>query len=152
MFVRRHRLAFLNVHSAVAHPHRSLGAYRLAGARAFAQKKQAEEAKALVISMLFDAHSYWGIGKPVSALDMLRQTQKRLTTFPISDVKTRVQVLDILGASLLSQEDITDAEAAIDRAAREAVKLRPSDPERLRSRLLVNWVLLSRGQTNRDPR
>lgn len=55
----------------------------------------------------------------------------------------------ILGASLLSQEDLADAETAIGRAAQEAVKLPRSDPERLRSRLLVNWICLSRGQTDR---
>jgi len=80
---------------------------------------------------------------------MLRQTQHRLMTFPVSDTKTQVQVLDILGASLLSQEDLTDAETAIHRAAQEAVKLPSSDPERLRSRLLVNWILLARGRTDR---
>ncbi len=55
----------------------------------------------------------------------------------------------ILGASLLSQEDLADAETAIGRAAQEVVKLPRSDPERLRSRLLVNWICLSRGQTDR---
>jgi len=149
MFIRRHRLAFLNGTLLLLIVIAASAITAWQARAAFAEKKQAEEAKALIISMLLDAHSYWGIGRPVSALDILRHTQHRLMTLPISDVKTRVQVLDILGASLLSQEDIADAGAAIGRAAQEAVKLPPSDPERFRSRLLVNWVLLSRGQTNR---
>jgi hypothetical protein len=118
---------------------------RVARARA----KQAEEAKAMVISMLFDAHAYKGGGKQVSALDLLRQTQQRLTTLPTADVRSRVQVLNILGASLLSQQDTHHAEAAADRAMAESGVLSPSDAERLRSRLLRSWVLLSRGQTDK---
>jgi len=149
MFIRRHRLVFL-YGTLLLLVLIATSAVTASQARtAFAQRKQALEAKALVISMLFDAHSYWGTGKPVSALDMLRQTQHRLMTFPVSDTKTQVQVLDILGASLLSQEDLIDAETAIHRAAQEAVKLPSSDPERLRSRLLVNWIFLSRGRTDR---
>ena len=99
--------------------------------------------------MLLDAHTYKGAGKPVSALDLLRQTQQRLMTLPTSDIRSRVQVLNILGASLLSQQDTNNAEAAAGRAMQEAGKLSPSDPERLRSSLLRNWVLLSRGQTEK---
>ena len=40
------------------------------------QKRNAEEAKAIVISMLFDAHSYWGGGKPLSALDVLKHASE----------------------------------------------------------------------------
>ena len=58
-------------------------------------------------------------------------------------------MLNILGASLLSQQDTSNAEAAAARAIQEAGKLSPSDPERLRSSLLRNWVLLSRGQTKK---
>jgi tetratricopeptide (TPR) repeat protein len=97
--------------------------------------------------MLFDAHSYWGVGKPVSALDLLRQTQQRLARLPTIDVKTRVQVLNVLGASLLSQQDIDDAAATLESAVQGAARLDRSDPQRLRSRLLRTWVLLFRGRT-----
>jgi serine/threonine-protein kinase len=149
MFLRRHWLAFLTgaLLFAVLVASSALTAWqaRIALARA----KQAEEAKAMVISMLFDAHSYRGAGKQVSALDLLRQTQQRLAMLPTTDIRSRVQVLNILGASLLSQQDTNNAEAAADRAMAEAGELSPSDPERLRSRLLRSWVLLSRGQTDK---
>jgi hypothetical protein len=64
-------------------------------------------------------------------------------------MKTRVQILNILGASLLSQQDTKDANAAVDRAVEAAAALAPSDPERLRSHMLRGWVLLFRGYTKR---
>ncbi len=149
MFLRRHWLAFLAgtvlllmLAAASAITTRQA---RVARARA----KQAEEAKALVISMLFDAHAYHGAGRQVSALDLLRQTQQRLMALPTADVRSRVQVLNILGASLLSQQDTNNAEAAADRAMTESGGLSPSDAERLRSRLLRNWVWITRGQTDK---
>ena len=149
MFLRRHWLAFLSgmllLLILVATSAITTWQARIARARA----KQAEEAKAMVISMLFDAHAYRGAGKQVSALDLLRQTQQRLMTLPTADVRSRVQVLNILGASLLSQQDTNNAEAAADRAIVEAAGLSPSDSERLRSRLLRNWVWITRGQTDK---
>ena len=111
------------------------------------QKRNAEEAKALVLSMLFDAHSYWGDGKPLSALDMLKHAQRGLGALPAADLRTRVQVLNILGMSLLSQQDTIAAEAAIDNAMRSALELPQQDSDRLRSRLCKLWVELYRGET-----
>ncbi len=68
---------------------------------------------------------------------------------PSADVRTRVQVLNILGASLLSQQDTNNAEAAANRAMAEAAGLSASDAERLRSRLLRSWVWITRGQTDK---
>ena len=148
MFVRRHWPAFLGVALLLSILVATSVVTAWQARIALARTRQAEEAKTLVMSMLFDAHTYRGTGKPVSALDLLRQTQQRLLTLPSSDVRSRVQVLNILAASLLSQQDTDHAETAVDRAMQDAVKLSGSDPERLRSRLFRNWVLLSRGQTN----
>ncbi|HWB96464.1 MAG TPA: serine/threonine-protein kinase, partial [Bryobacteraceae bacterium] len=149
MFVRRHRLALFTSGLLLTTLLAASALIARQARIAFAQKKQAEEAKTIVISMLFDAHSYWGVGRPVSALDLLRQTQQRLMQLPTADVQTRVQVLNILGASLLSQQDTQHAEAAIGRAVEEASGLSPSDPERLRSHMLRNWVSLFRGEAGR---
>ena len=149
MFLRRHWLAFLSgtLLLLILMATSALTAWQ---ARvALARAKQAEEARAMVIYMLFDAHAYRGAGKQVSALDLLRQTQQRLMTLPTADVRSRVQVLNILGAGLLSQQDTNNAEAAADRAIVEAAGLSPSDPERLRSHLLRNWVWITRGQTDK---
>ncbi len=111
------------------------------------QKRNAEEAKAIVLSMLFDAHSYWGDGKPLSALDVLKHAQRKLAALPAADLRTRVQVLNILGMSLLSQQDTIAAEAAIDNAMHSALQLPQQDSDRLRSRLCKLWVELYRGET-----
>ena len=50
-------------------------------------------------------------------------------TSPTADIRTRVQVLNILGASLLSQQDTNNAEAAADRAIAEAAGLSPPIPK-----------------------
>jgi serine/threonine-protein kinase len=149
MFLRRHWLAFLTgtLLLVILAAASALTTWQARVARARA--KQAEEAKAMVISMLFDAHAYQGAGKLVSALDLLRQTQQRLMALPSADIRTRVQVLNILGASLLSQQDTNNAEAAANRALAEAAGLSASDPERLRSRLLRSWVWITRGQTDK---
>jgi eukaryotic-like serine/threonine-protein kinase len=149
MFIRRHPVAFINGAVFLLILVAALTLIAWQAHVAFVQKKQADEAKALVISMLFDAHSYRGVGKPLSALDLLRLTQQRLIRLPASDARTRVQILNILGASLLSQQDTKDAEAAVNRAVEAATALAPSDPERLRSHMLRGWVLLFRGHTIR---
>src|SRR5579884_128913 len=149
MFVRRHRLAFT---TSMLLLFISVAATALVGWQArlaLTQKRRAEETKSLIINMLFDAHSYRGVSKPASSLKFLRQTQQRLATLPISDVKTRVQILNVLSAGLLSQQDTDGAEAVNNRAVQEADILGPWDPQRLRSRLFRNWVLLFRGQTDK---
>ena len=147
MFARRHRVAFLTVAAL-------LGVLLVASililwqAHLVAiQKRNAEAAKAIVLSILFDAHSYWGDGKPRSALDVLKHTQQRLAALPTADLRTRVQVLDILGMSLLSQQDTIAAGAAIDNAMHSALQLPRQDSDRLRSRLCKLWIELYRGET-----
>ena len=86
MFVRRHWLALLTI-TLVLTIFMAASVLTAWQARvALARTKQADEAKALIISMLLDAHTYKGSGKPVSALDLLRQTQQRLMTLPTSDI------------------------------------------------------------------
>ena len=147
MCARRHRAAFLTAAalSGVLFVSSILVVWQARVAQV--QKHSAEEAKAIVLSMLFDTHSYWGNGKPLSALDVLKHTQQRLTTLPAADLRTRVQVLNILGMSLLSQQDTLAAEAAIDNAMRSALQLPRHDTDRLRWRLCKLWVELYRGET-----
>ena len=149
MFGRRHRvgvliasLLFLTLLSASI-----LIAWQVHAA--LVQKRRAEQAKTLLLSLLFDAHAYQGVGKPVYALDLLKQMQQRLAGLPASDAETRLPILNILGASLLSQQDIDDAEATINRAAHDAATLSPSNPQRLRAEMLRCWILLFRGETSK---
>jgi len=145
-FVRRHRMAI----AATAAISIILCAASLLVAWqasvAFAQKQRAEAVKSFVIAILLEAHSYWGAGKPLSAVDLLKQIQTRIDSSSISDPKTRVEVLDVLGASLLSQQDTLAAEAVINRAVEEVRALPRGDATALRARMLRNWIRLFRGQ------
>ncbi len=147
MFVRRHRLAvfLVTILCSTLLFTSILIAWQMKVA--LVQKRRAEQARTLLLSLLFDAHAYRGVGKPVYALDLLKQMQQRVTDISANDAETRVPILNILGASLLSQQDIDDAEATINRAVYDAAPLSPRDPQRLRASLLRCWILLSRGDT-----
>src|SRR5262249_751792 len=147
MCARRHRAAFLTAAALLSVLFISSILVLWQARLAYIQKRNAEETRAIVLSMLFDAHSYWGNGKPLSALDLLKHAQQRLTTLPAGDLRTRVQVLNILSMSLLSQQDTIGAEAAINNAMHSALRLPQRDSDRLRSRLCKLWVELNRGET-----
>jgi eukaryotic-like serine/threonine-protein kinase len=149
MFIRRHRLAFITGMLLLSILVTASALVGWQARIALAQRRRADETKSLIINMLFDAHSYRGVGKPAPSLEFLRQTQQRLAALPTSDVKTRVQILNVLSAGLLSQQDTKGAEAANNQATQEADILGPWDPQKLRSRLFRSWVLFFRGQTDK---
>lgn len=113
---------------------------------ALAEKVRADSTKSFLISILLDAHSYWGSGKPRSALEVLRNADARVSDRTLPDTASRVEVLDIVGAGLLSQHEIRESEAVIDRALQDAATLASGHPMALRARLLKQWIRLFRGQ------
>jgi tRNA A-37 threonylcarbamoyl transferase component Bud32/tetratricopeptide (TPR) repeat protein len=112
---------------------------------ALEQKRQAEEMKESLVALLFDAHAYRGTGKPLSALDLLRQMQQRVSRLKVAP-PARVEVLNYLGASLLSLQDTAGAESVLSQAVADAGALDAAHPQRSRARLLRNWVRLFREQ------
>ena len=113
---------------------------------ALAERRRAEEIKSFLVSSLLDSHSYWS-GRPLTALELLHRVQSRLDGLKGADTNTRVQLLNIIAASMLSLQDTAGAESATVAAVREAVALRDNKhPQALRARLLRNWVRLFRGQ------
>ncbi len=112
---------------------------------AFAEKRRAEETKAFVLSVLLNAHSYWA-GKALSAQEVLKQAQARIDQLP--DAETRTELLNIIGASLLSLQDTDGAESAIGRALHEGKALGRGHPQTLRAMMLQTWILLFRGHTD----
>lgn len=112
---------------------------------AVTERQRAEYVKSFLISVLLDAHSYRA-GRPLSALDLLRRAQTRIDGLRGADPVTRVKLLNILGASLLSLQDTADAEMVIASALREAATLERGHAQALRARMLRNWVRIFRGQ------
>jgi serine/threonine-protein kinase len=110
------------------------------------QNQRAESEKAFLISMLFDTHSYWGNGKPVSVVQLLKQMRKRAESLTAADPEGRVEILNLIAASLLSQQETSDAEATAIGAVKEAEHLQPTHRMALRARMLRSWVRLYRGQ------
>lgn len=110
---------------------------------ALEQKRQAEEMKESLVALLFDAHTYRGKGKPLSALDLLRQMQQRVSRLKVAP-PARVEMLNYRGASLLSLQDTAGAESVLSQA--DAGALDAAHPQRSRARLLRNWVRLFREQ------
>lgn len=112
---------------------------------AVTERQRAEYVKSFLLSVLLDAHSYRA-GRPLSALDLLHRAQTRIDRLHGADAATRVELLNILGASLLSLQDTADAEIVIASAMREAAGLERGHSQALRARMLRNWVRIFRGQ------
>ena len=147
-FVRRHRVA-VAVSAAMAITLTLASALTVRQAQiAWAEKRRAEEAKVFLLSTILDAHPYRGPGKPMSALDLLRSLQRRITEMQSADAGTRVELLNLLGASLWTLQDTAGSESVVSRAVQEASALEQSHAQALRARMLRNWVRLSRGQSS----
>ncbi len=110
-----------------------------------AENERAEAANAFLISILLDAHSYWSSGKPLSAVDLLKDAAARISSRTLPDLVSRVAVLNIIGAGLLSQHELQDAESVLEHAVRDSRSLGDRHPMALRARLLKSWCLLYRG-------
>ena len=144
-FVRRHRVAVAG--GAVAAVLVIAGCVLAAWQAhiAIAQRHRAEEVKSFLVSVLLDAHTYWA-GRPLSALDLLRRANARIDQLKGADAATRLELLNILGASLLSLQDTTTAEAVLRNALRESARIGGTHPQALRARMLWLWVRIFRGQ------
>lgn len=113
---------------------------------AFAERRRSEEAKKFLVSILMDAHTYWA-GRPLTALDLLKRAQRRVDQLNNADRETRVELLNILGAGLLSLQDTQAAESTLAAAVKAAAGLPQAHPQALRARLLNIWVRFFRGRT-----
>jgi tetratricopeptide (TPR) repeat protein len=98
------------------------------------------------MSMLFETHSYWGNGKPFSTLQFLQGMYSHAGPLAAADPETRVEFLNMLAASLMSQQDTSTAEAVAIRATNESRALPTDHKMALRARMMRNWVRLYRGQ------
>ena len=112
---------------------------------ALAQQRRAEEIKSFLVSTLLGAHAYWA-GRPLSALELLHRVESHVYRLRGADAETRVELLNILAASMLSLQDTAGAESTAISAVRESTTLEPGHPQALRAHMLRNWVRLFRGQ------
>jgi serine/threonine protein kinase len=88
---------------------------------AVAEQRRAEQVKEFIAGIFREASPYSGAGSTtLSATDLLKQAEKKLDTEIGGQPKVRIELLVIIGESLMALGDLDAAEPVLDRAAKEA--------------------------------
>ena len=83
---------------------------------ALAEKARAEEVKEFIASVFREADPTQGAGKVLSAVELLRQAERRLHDRSDADPAMQVELLAIIGESLFGLQENADAARVIDQA------------------------------------
>lgn len=115
---------------------------------AVAQQKRAEVVKEFVASIFREASPYSGTGTTsLSAVDLLKQAERKLGSGFAEQPRVRIELLALIGESLLALGDLDAAEPMLDRAATEARQtMDERDAMAVRVSLLQAQVHLMRGR------
>ena len=88
---------------------------------AVAEQRRAEQVKEFIAGIFREASPYSGAGNTtLSAIDLLKQAEKKLDTEISGQPKVRIELLTLIGESLMALGDLDAAEPVLDRAAKEA--------------------------------
>ncbi len=113
---------------------------------ALTEKARALEVKDFLISLFEDASPYNSGARAPSAVDWLKQAKARVDRRLGDRPALRVELLNIVGASLLNLQDTTAAGDVLTQAIQEGSdRLGPDHPETLRARVLMTHVYRFRG-------
>ena len=105
------------------------------------ERDGAEEVRDFLISLFRDASPYNAGGRALSAQDFLRRVGTRIDDRLSTKPALRVQLLNLVGSSLLTLQDTDGAEAVLTQARDEgARRLGPDQPETIRARVLMTRV------------
>ena len=108
---------------------------------AVVEERHAREVKEFLASMFRDADPYQGSGKSLAVTDLLRQARARVDTLKARP-ELRVELLTLIGTSLLNLEDLDAAEQAAQQALEEALAtLGPDHEQTLHARVLMLGVI-----------
>lgn len=147
-FIRRNRLAVAAVALVVIGVSVGTGIALWQARVALAEKKRAEQVKTFIAGIFQDANLDEGQGKSLTALELLKRANERIDSTLDAGPPTRLELMNLVGSSLMSLGDMESAEAAANRGVAEAGRNLSGDhPLALRARLLRSWVLLYRGET-----
>lgn len=148
-FVGRHRVGVAAAAASLAAVLAGAGVAVWQAGVARVEQRRAEEVKEFIASIFASADPYAGGGQATTAIDLLKQSRARLDRVPAADARSRVELLSIIGQSLLMLQDIDDAEAAVLQAVDEGRRLLgPEHPMTLDARLLSVDVHRFRGRTD----
>jgi serine/threonine-protein kinase len=116
---------------------------------ALSAQRRAEQVKEFIAAIFQDANLEEGEGRSLTALDVLNRARGRIETDLDTDPTVRVELLNILGSSLMSLGETATAETVTAGALQEAREnLSPDDALALRAGILRSWVLMYRGKTS----
>lgn len=149
-FVGRHRVGVAATAASLAAVLAGAGVAVWQAGVARAEQRRAEEVKTFIASIFASADPYAGGGRATTAIDLLKQSRARLDRVATTDTRSRVELLTIIGKSLLMLQDIDDAEGAVLQAVDEGRRLLgPEHSLTLDARLLSVDVHRFRGRTDR---
>ncbi len=115
--------------------------------RATAEQHRAEEVIDYLTGMLRDASPYGAPGRSLSAVELLRRARGSLDRIGAQRPALRVELLNLLGSTLLDLGDLDASEQVASQALEEAsAGLALEHPQRLRARLLNAEVYFARGR------
>ncbi|HEX6721930.1 MAG TPA: protein kinase [Burkholderiaceae bacterium] len=115
---------------------------------AVAERQRAEDVKNFVAAIFREASPYAGSGtKELSAIDLLKQADKRLDVALAGQIGARIELSNMIGESLLALGDVAAAEPVIARSVAEATRvLGPTHAQTLRGLVLQSQVHRLRGR------
>jgi len=115
---------------------------------AIAEQRRAEEVRDFVITIFLDASPYEGAaGRALSAIDWLKQVKARVDHRLDDRPELRIELLNIIGQSLVTLQDTAGAEQVLSKAMQEATaKLGATHPLTLHARVRMTPVLRFRGR------
>ena len=115
---------------------------------AVAERDQAAEVRDFLISLFRDASPYNAGGHALSAQEFLRLVKTRADDRLANRPALRVELLNLVGSSLLTLQDTDGAEEVLTQAVDEGTRrLGPGHAETLRARVLMTHLNRFRGRT-----
>src|SRR5262249_35478421 len=112
------------------------------------EKVHAEEVRDFLSTLIRDASPYNAGGRSPSALEWLRHARERIDHRMESRPEVRVELLNLVGSSMLTLQDTAGAEEVLSRAVEESTRrLGVNHPQTLRARVLMTAVDRFRGRT-----
>jgi eukaryotic-like serine/threonine-protein kinase len=115
---------------------------------ALTEKERALEVKDFLVTLFEDASPYASGARALSVVDWLKQAQARVDRRLEERPALRVELLNMLGTSLLNLQDTSAADEVLRHAIHEGTsRLGPNHPETLRAHVLMTPVHRFRGRT-----
>ena len=112
------------------------------------EKAYAEEVRDFLSALIRETSPYSAGGRAPSALEWLRHATDRIDHRLESRPEVRVELLNVVGSSMLTLQDTAGAEQVLSRAEEEGIRrLGLNHPQTLRARVLMTAVDRFRGRT-----